>query len=113
MKQLTSQNFNDKIKTGYCLVEFGAEWCAPCKRMHPILEKVKDKIDVYAIDIDSENQLANDFNIKSIPALVLFNNGKPILDDNGALQVGGKTIASKVGLVSESKLIEWIDNITK
>lgn len=112
MKQLTTENFNESIEKEYCLVEFGAEWCAPCKKLHPILEKLSNRIKVFTVDIDSENELASEFNIKSVPAMILFNEGKPLLDDNGSLQVNGKKIASKIGLVSESKLIDWIESFS-
>jgi thioredoxin 1 len=110
LQQLTSENFNESVEKEYCLVEFGADWCAPCKKLHPILEKLSSKIKVFTVDIDSENELASEFNIKSVPAMILFHEGKPMADENGSLQINGKKIASKIGLLSESKLVDWIES---
>jgi len=112
LQELTTETFNKSIGKEYCLVEFGADWCAPCKKLHPILEKLSSKIKVFTVDIDAENELASEFNIKSVPAMVLFNEGKPLLDENGSLEMNGKKIASKIGLVTESKLIDWIESFS-
>lgn len=57
------------------IIKFGADWCGPCKMIDPILDQLSEeygeKIDIYKIDIENENALANAFNIKSIPS-VLF-----------------------------------------
>lgn len=64
-----------------CIIDFYATWCGPCKKVAPILEELaqtyKDKIVIYKIDVDKENELATAFGIQSIPT-ILFVPGKGI-----------------------------------
>ncbi|HDQ16380.1 MAG TPA: thioredoxin [Bacteroidetes bacterium] len=57
-----------------CLIDFYADWCAPCKMVAPILEELseeyKDKIDIYKVDTEAEQELAGAFGIRSIPSLL-------------------------------------------
>lgn len=60
------------------LLKFGAVWCAPCKQMQPILEKLEkdvNSIDMYSVDIDSGSELVNKFNISSVPTIIILNGG--------------------------------------
>jgi thioredoxin len=65
-----------------CIIDFYADWCAPCRRVAPIMKELaseyKDKVDIYKIDVDKEKELASVFGITSIP-LILFVpvDGKP------------------------------------
>ncbi len=80
------------------LVEFGAQWCGPCSRQLPILEKfAKDnltKVKVVKIDIDECQALSSKYAIKSVPSLLLFDNGK--------------NVGMKVGLLSISALEQFV-----
>ena len=66
---------------GYALVDFWATWCPPCRMMAPVLESAEqqlgDKINFVKVDVD-EQQLAAEFDIMSIPTLVVFKDGKPV-----------------------------------
>jgi thioredoxin 1 len=75
-----SENFNELIKGEIpILVDFSAEWCGPCKMMGPVLEQLKgkmsEKIRILKIDVDNNRELAYRYNIKSVPTLMLFQNG--------------------------------------
>ncbi|WP_418743402.1 thioredoxin [Dialister invisus] len=67
---------------GYALVDFWATWCQPCRMMAPVLESAEqqlgDKINFVKIDVDEQQQLAAEFDIMSIPTLVVFKDGKPV-----------------------------------
>ena len=67
---------------GYALVDFWATWCPPCRMMAPVLESAEqqlgDKINFVKVDVDEQQQLATEFDIMSIPTLVVFKDGKPI-----------------------------------
>ena len=67
---------------GYALVDFWATWCPPCRMMAPVLESAEqqlgDEINFVKVDVDEQQQLATEFDIMSIPTLVVFKDGKPV-----------------------------------
>lgn len=69
------------------LVDFYADWCAPCRAMKPILEDVKNRLGqhvaVFKIDVDKNQAIAERFNIMSIPTLMIFKDGKPVWRKSG------------------------------
>ena len=69
-------------RKGYALVDFWATWCQPCRMMAPVLESAEqqlgDKINFVKVDVDEQQQLAAEFDIMSIPTLVVFKDGKPV-----------------------------------
>jgi len=76
-----NKNFNELINGQTpVLVDFSAEWCGPCKMMAPVLEQLKDKmadkVRILKIDVDSNRELASKYNIRSVPTLMLFQEGK-------------------------------------
>lgn len=73
-------DFNSIIRSRIpVLVDFSAEWCGPCKMMKPVLEQLKssmgDKIRIIKIDVDKNRDLAVKYNIRSVPSLMLFQDG--------------------------------------
>lgn len=70
------------------LVDFWAEWCGPCKMMHPVIEQVKsnnENLEVVKVNVDEERDLAVKYQIRSIPTLVLFKEGVPVWRNSGVL----------------------------
>ena len=71
------------------VADFWAEWCGPCKMIAPILKELardyKDKIKIAKIDVDAEIELAQQFNIVSIPTILVFNKGQVVKQQIGAV----------------------------
>ena len=101
IKNLNAETFENEISGNVpVLVDFWAEWCAPCKALAPILDEVSDelagKIVVTKVNLDENQDLAMKYSIRSIPTLLLFKNGE-LLD-------------MQVGLPSKSDLVDWINS---
>ena len=81
------------------LVDFQAGWCAPCKAIAPVLEvlanEYQGKVKIVKVDVTSCEQTAVNYNIRNIPALLMFKNGE--------------VVAQQVGAAPKSKLTAFID----
>ena len=86
---LTSESFDEEVllsgKT--VLVDFYADWCGPCRMVSPIVEEISEEredIKVCKVNVDSEPALAARFFVSSIPALMVFKEGKAVRSEVGA-----------------------------
>ena len=77
--ELTNNEFEEFIKEGTVLIDFFAEWCMPCLMMSPVIEELAEKfkdIKFVKVNVDESQQLANKFNVSTIPCLVVFKKGE-------------------------------------
>ncbi len=100
VKEVTKRDFNEEILKSKMpvLVDNYADWCGPCKALSPIIEdlsKEMKKVKFVKINVDNNPEIAQEFEVFSIPTLILFSNGK----QKNRL----------VGLMSKDDLEEWIN----
>ena len=96
--KISSGNFKEEVlnsKTSV-LIDFYADWCGPCKMMSPIIDEIagelQEKAKVGKINVDENQDLAIEYNVMSIPTIIIFKEGKP-----------AKTF---VGVRSKSEILE-------
>jgi thioredoxin 1 len=102
ISHITDDSFEDDVINAGSpvLVDFWAEWCGPCKMIAPVLEDLageySGKMKVCKIDVDQNKQMAEKYNVKGIPTLIIFNNGD--------------AVGKKVGALSKAQLSAFIDS---
>jgi len=100
VKHVSSVDFDQHVMQASepVLVDFWAEWCGPCKMIAPILDEVArdmaGKVTVAKLNVDEDGEVAQRFNIRGIPTLILFKDGKQV--------------AQQVGAVSKSQLVKFL-----
>ena len=79
VKTFTDADFGDSVKTGLVLVDFWAEWCAPCRRLAPTVDQLAEeyngKLTVAKMNVDENPMTPSKFMVRGIPTLLLFKNG--------------------------------------
>lgn len=81
--EVTKKNFEEEVLKSEVpvIADFNAGWCGPCRAMKPLLEELSEndeKYKIVSIDIDDEDELAEEYDINSIPCLVVFKEGKEV-----------------------------------
>lgn len=77
--RLNERDFDKAIAKGTALVDFYAEWCAPCRSVLPIVDAIageRQDLTVAKVNVESEAALASKYNVRGIPTLIVFENGK-------------------------------------
>ena len=87
--ELTNGKFAEFIKEGTVLIDFYADWCMPCVMMGPIVEEISNKfskkLKVGKVNVEDGREIAQKFNVSSIPNFVLFKDGKVVENFVGAM----------------------------
>lgn len=98
--EVTQATFeNEVLKSDVpVLADFNAGWCGPCRAMKPMLEELAETnpgFKIVSIDIDAEDELAEDYDVSSIPCLVVFK--------------GGEEVNRSVGLIAKDAIAELVE----
>ena len=79
---ITKENFKEEVLESKkpILVDFWATWCGPCQMLNPVLEEISNEQDIRIgkINVDEQEELAIEYRIMNIPAMILFVDGKPV-----------------------------------
>ena len=103
--EVNDQNFKKEVleSEGLVLVDFWAPWCGPCRALAPTLESIaesyKDKVKIFKMNVDDNNETAVKYNIRGIPTLILYKDGKDI-----ATKTGGDLSKSQLAAFLDSKI---------
>ena len=96
---LSSSNFDSITSKGLVLVDFWAEWCGPCKMMHPVFERMAKKyrhIKFTRVNVDQNQDISMKYGVQAIPTFILFKDGKQVERMTGAVgEPGIQMIAKK------------------
>ncbi len=101
IKQINSENFSDEVIKADVpvVVDFGAKWCGPCRKLGPVLEDISvilgEKVKVVNVDADENRDLLKQYSVSGLPSLLVFKNGEPV--------------ERMVGLVPKSTIISNIE----
>lgn len=92
-------NYNDIITSAkVALVEFYASWCPHCHKMMPVMDQIKELLDgrvpVYQLDIDSNQEAADNEKVKSVPTFLIYKDGREAWRQSG--EIDGEILLSKV-----------------
>lgn len=103
LKHIEDNEFNEKVinNKGVIVVDFYADWCAPCKMLAPVLEEIqeemKDDIEILKVDVDKNPVTSLTYSVQSIPTVIIFKDGK--------------LIDKKVGFMPKEFLKEAIEEV--
>ena len=88
-QQMSIIDFNNSIKaTNWVLVDFGAEWCPPCKKMEPVLaslQKNNPKITIVKVDGGKDEDILKNYNVTALPVFIFFKDGKQVWRKDGVV----------------------------
>ena len=99
IREITSADFDEVVLKADkpVLVDFNATWCGPCRMLKPVLDKLAEErpdVEVVGLDVDENGDLAEEFDVFSIPCVILFQ--------------GGREVDRSVGYVPMDKLLEML-----
>lgn len=100
VKVIKNNDISEILKKDFAIADFNAVWCGPCRMLGPVLNEISNERSdaaFYGIDSDDNADIAEEYEIQSIPTLIAFKNGKEV----------GRT----VGFRPKAQLNAWIDSL--
>ena len=88
--EITEEEFDDRTANGKVVVDCYADWCGPCRLLSPVVEKVSEQVTdykFYKLNMDEADEIAEDFEISSIPTILVFNNGELVNQGLGFMSI--------------------------
>lgn len=80
VKKITNNDMQEALVAPLALVDFSATWCGPCQMLAPVFDELAEEmgseVNFYSVDVDANSQLAEQYNIMSVPSILLFKNGE-------------------------------------
>ncbi len=98
MEKLTSSTFKKVKESDFCVVDFYATWCAPCRMLKPIMEEIETilkDVEFYNVDVDESEDIAREYKIFSIPTILIFKKGQ--------------VVDTMVGFNTKDEVLKFID----
>lgn len=99
VKQIQNNDMQEVLDSALALVDFSATWCGPCQMLAPVVEELAEtmegKVQVFSVDVDANADLAQKYNIMSVPSVLLFRHGEKV--------------AQTVGFQSKESLEEFVN----
>lgn len=94
----SNDEFTQAINHDLVLVDFFADWCGPCQALGPILEQVSGEVDyqIYKINIDELGDIAGQYQVVSIPTMMIFKNGE--------------MVDKHVGVMQRDEIMTWVNS---
>ena len=99
VKVINQDEFDEVKNSDLAVVDFSAVWCGPCKMVAPVLEEVSEEladVNFFNIDVDKNMEIAREYNITNIPAILVLKKGE--------------VVNSQIGFAPKDKLIEVINS---
>lgn len=80
VKIITNNDMSEAKSSKLAVIDFSATWCGPCQMLAPVMEELSEelagKVDIYSVDVDKNSELAEKFNIMSVPAIIVLKDGE-------------------------------------
>ncbi len=99
VEKIGESEFKEVLGEGTIVVDFSATWCGPCKMLAPVMEELSEEIgdvNFYNIDVDENQDLAMEYGVRSIPAVLVFK--------------GNDKVAETVGFMPKQQMADFINN---
>ncbi|MDO5291582.1 MAG: thioredoxin [bacterium] len=99
VKKISQQEFQEVKDKNLAVIDFSATWCGPCKMLTPVLDQIAEELEgkasFYNVDVDENPDLAMQYGIRNIPALVILKEGEKV--------------DTQVGFLPKEQLCKWME----